>query len=654
MTLVDSGELIVAAHFLGVAHPPGFPFYLLLANTASLVPVGNVAQRVHFASALFAASAAALTTLLVAELIAAQAHIQTSRKVKKKKAARSRTSLPASSSFVALAPAFAAGLLIAFSRTLWSYATIAEVYTLNTLLLILIFWLMVRWRRKILEARTATGVKGPFTIRDYDWLICAAAGVFGLALGVHHVTVGLTLPALALLVWATQGRHFFVSKRLWYAAGFAFAALVVVYSYLPIAASRSPIISWGNPTSVQAILDHITGKQYQVFLSFDSTIIGRQLVEFGKFISREFGPWWLPLVPGLAVAGFVYLFKRDRATFWFLGLLGIADVAYGISYFIAEDKDAYYLPAFVAFAIAAAFGLRWLLSLSVAKRKSLAATQLISAALVFIVPMVAFASNWPFNNRRHYFIAHDYVENILGSIKRDSLLLTLDWQVASPMFYTREIERLRPDVKIVDVNLLRRSWYFDYLRTAYPDLIERSRDKVDTFVAELKQWDNDSKAYANDAALTQRIASKFQNMILSFVTKEREIAPVYITNDLAFQTEHQDRELTQWLIKQYQFVPHGLVFKLERDRSFRDPGPLHLETRGLGDGTLKFEPDDVVNQKVFPAYKTMLVSRGRYFSFFGKHELAIDAFRQALALDPNLTLARQGLNDSSAKLKSAP
>jgi hypothetical protein len=32
VTLVDSGELIVAARFLGVAHPPGFPLYLILAH----------------------------------------------------------------------------------------------------------------------------------------------------------------------------------------------------------------------------------------------------------------------------------------------------------------------------------------------------------------------------------------------------------------------------------------------------------------------------------------------------------------------------------------------------------------------------------------------------------------------------------------------
>ena len=31
----------------------------------------------------------------------------------------------------------------------------------------------------------------------------------------------------------------------------------------------------------------------------------------------------------------------------------------------------------------------------------------------------------------------------------------------------------------------------------------------------------------------------------------------------------------------------------------------------FADGTLKFEPDDVVMLKVMPAYETMLVNRGR-------------------------------------------
>ena len=662
VTLVDSGELIVAAKSLGVAHPPGFPLYIMLAHLASLVPIGNVAQRVNFASALFAALASAILTLVMAECVSIASYLEAWKRLRKK-AIRRNKKLSSSAksaqpdgvstdvSFVVLAPALSAGLLMAFSRTLWSYATIAEVYTLNTMLIVIILWLMLKWRRSIMEDDRWTGAKRHALIPDYDWLLYVAAASFGLALGVHHVTVALILPALAVLVCRTQGLRFFTSKRLLYAAIFSFTALLAVYSYLPLAASHAPLINWGNPRSFAAIWSHITGKQYQVFLSFDPKIAGEQLFEFGKLLLREFGPWWSPIALVLAIFGLVHLFQRDRTTFWFLVLIGLADVAYGISYFIAEDKDAYYLPAFIAIAIAAAFGLRWLLELALFKRLPATILQPTTVLLALIVPAIALAANWRFDNRRHYFIAHDYVENILSSVEPNGLLLTLDWQVEAPLLYTREVEHHRRDVKVVDVNLLRRPWYFDYLRRAYPEFIARSGDTVDAFFVELKEWESRPEVYAGDPRLTERIARLFQVLFQSFVTREKQVAPVYVTGDLLFQTEERDKELTQWLTKHYQLIPHGLVFKLEEDRGFHDPGLLQLQTRGLADHTLRFEPDDVVNLKVLPAYKTMLVNRGRYFDFFKQHERAIDSFKRALTLDPTLELAQQGLRDSIEKLR---
>src|SRR6185369_13146183 len=75
VTLVDSGELIVAARFLGVAHPPGFPLYLILAHLFSLTPIGSIAFRINFASAFFAALASGLVTLVTAELIASASYL---------------------------------------------------------------------------------------------------------------------------------------------------------------------------------------------------------------------------------------------------------------------------------------------------------------------------------------------------------------------------------------------------------------------------------------------------------------------------------------------------------------------------------------------------------------------------------------------------
>ena len=648
VTLTDSGELIVVARGLGIAHPPGVPLWIILAHLASLVPLGNVAQRINFSSALFAALTCAMLTLVVAEVIITASYLTAAKR--RKRGTKKIEELGVTHPMVA-APALGAGLLLAFSRTLWSYATITEVYALNALLIVIVFFLMLRWRRRIVEDRMhISTASNPGQVTRHDAFLYSAALIFGLALGVHHVTVALTLPAVAVIVFRTQGVRFFTSRRLVYAALISIGALVAVYAYLPLAASRSPVINWGHPRSLQEIWWHLTGRQYQVYFSFKPEIMGEQFAEFCRMALREFGFPWLPLSLVLAFAGLADAFKRDRTIFWFLLTIVIADLAYALSYEIAEDKDAYYLPTFISIAIAAGLGIRWLIRGAVSKSLPVVKPSLAAVVAVLVVSTIALTANWPFNNRRRYFIAHDYVDNLLKAIAPNGLLLTLDWQVVSPMFYAQEIEQLRPDVKVVDINLLRRSWYFDYLKHAYPGLIERSSEKIDVFVENLKEWERDPGAFARSPALTQRISAAFLEMIQSMVTNESSVAPVYMTNDL-ISSDSVNGELTRWLTQKYQLVPQGLVFNLADGQGFHDSPDVHLQIRGLADGTLRFGKGDPVNVKVLPSYANMLTNRGRYLALFGQHERAIAAFEQALVLNPNLTLARQGLAESAAKTR---
>jgi tetratricopeptide (TPR) repeat protein len=646
VTATDSGELMLAAYGLGVAHPPGVPLWIMLAHLASLMPVGNVAVRINFSSAVFAALACAMLTLVVIQLVVTASCFASPRQKNKATRQSGATERSKASGFMMFAPAVGAGLLMAFSRTLWAYATITEVYALNALLILLVFFLVVRWRRRIIETRTNSSD----AVVAHDAWIYAAAFVFGLAMGVHHVTVALTLPAIAVVVYRTEGLKFFTSRRLLYAALISIAALILVYSYLPWAASRSPAMNWGNTRSLQEIWWHITGRQYRVFFSFSPAAMGPQFVEFCKMAFREFGFPWLPLALVLAVAGLVSANKRDRTAFWFLLLIVLADLAYSLSYEIAEDKDAYYLPAFISIAIAAGLGIRWLIQLAASKRSPIWTPYVAAATAIVLTSVTAFAANWPFNNRRHDFIADDYVENLFSTIAPNGLLLTQDWQVASPMWFLQEVERRRPDVKALDINLLRRSWYFDYLQRAHPGLMERSREKVDAYVEILKQWEQDPAAFNRNQDLTQRISVAFLEMIQAMVRNEIKIAPVYITNELLVPNQ-LNSYLIQWIPQTYQLVPRGLVFDLTTDQSFNESPEPHLQTRGLADGTVRFEKDDVINGKILPAYTRMLTNRGKYLAMFNQHERAVSAFKEALALDPNFAEAWKGLAESEAKLR---
>ena len=61
----DSGELVSAASVLGIAHPPGYGLYLVLARGALtlLAFLPEAAMRTNVLSALCGACAAAFTTL---------------------------------------------------------------------------------------------------------------------------------------------------------------------------------------------------------------------------------------------------------------------------------------------------------------------------------------------------------------------------------------------------------------------------------------------------------------------------------------------------------------------------------------------------------------------------------------------------------------
>jgi len=666
VTLVDSGELILAARSLGVAHPPGFPLYVLLAHLATMVPVGSIALRVNFASALFAALASGVAIPVVIEAMIMSRMTKPANEARKKRERGKKTKTKQSpsrfrdesldqTSFELIAPCLASGLLLCCSRTLWAYATIAEVYTLNTLLILIIFFLMFRWRRTKAEREQGGNRTGSAndssqhaTRKTGDGFLYAAAFVFGLGLGVHHVSVGLMLPAFAVLVFLTEGLSFFASRRLVYAALFGFAGLFAVYAYLPLAASRNPIMNWGDPRTFERLWWHVTGKQYQVFLSFSVATMASQFGDFIKLALREFGPPWFPLTPALAVLGLVSLFRRDRTTFWFLIFVVAANLTYALGYEIAEDKDAYYLPAFLASVIAAGFGAQWCVERIRLRWPYWKLARVVAAGLVFVVPATAFIGNLPYDNRRHYLIASDYVDNIFSTIQQGGMLLTRDWQVYSPMLYVREIEHRRDDAVVIDINQLRRSWYFDYLARAYPATIEQSRDKVDAFLEDLRHWEHDPDLYQRDTVLNQRISSRFYDMILSFVSNHIRTAPVYLTLDVAADRDGEDSELTKSLAASYQLIPQGLVFQLSTDHSFQAPLDSQLITRGLNDGTLKFEADDVVNVKVLPVYATMYYNRGRYLAAGGRHEEAIESFKKALALQPSFSLAQQAINESAS------
>lgn len=582
VTLVDSGELILASAKLGVAHPPGTPLYTLLGYLFAKLPWGSVAARLSFMSSLFAALTATLIALSTIELKQILTQLA-SDNVKNKENFKKEEAWDWVGIYII---PIAVGWVGAFSVTIWYYASVAEVYTLNISLVALILYLMLIWYK--------TG---------QNWLIPTAAAIYGLALGVHHVTVLLTLPAIAVFVWRIAGLKIFFTRPV----ALAFLAVffgVSIYWYLPLAASQSPILNWGNPVNWQKFYWHISAKQYQVNLfSANSELLSREFNYFSKLALRQF------TIPGLIVAlmGIVVLWQRQKALFLLLINLIFFDLAYSFCYEIAEDKDAYYLTTNLALLLAMAIGFNWLYEKACNYNHRLA---LVVVVIIALLPILNFIFHYTESNRRNYLIARDFVENTMRGVASGGLLLTLDWQFYSPYLYMHHIENFRPDAIVIDINLLRRSWYIEgYLTEQYPEMMQACKVEKDTFLAQLILFEQDRPYDVN------LINKGFIELINAFIKFNIEKNSAYLT----FPTE-------KGIATDYNWVPQGLTMRLYKDKEFHPFWP-QIELRGLIDSSVHL--DEVAKGKVLRTYATMYANHGRYLAAGKDYKQALEFLQMA-------------------------
>lgn len=124
---IDAAEFALCAHYWGICHPPGFPLYTVVAHFfVQIFPVGSLIFKVNLLSAIFGAGTILLVYLTLAEL-----------KVK--------------------GPiAFATAMIFAVSAVFWEFSIAADVFTFGTFLIALTFYLVFSGR--ILLAFFALGL----------------------------------------------------------------------------------------------------------------------------------------------------------------------------------------------------------------------------------------------------------------------------------------------------------------------------------------------------------------------------------------------------------------------------------------------------------------------------------------------------------------
>jgi hypothetical protein len=539
---IDAGELAAVQSTLGIAHPTGYPLFTIVGYLFLLIPFPFA--KIFMAN-LLAAIWCSMTIFLfykTASLVmnnlngfrTTEAKSKT-KKVKENKNVKQQEVKSESTGLKILISIIAGGLVLALSKTFWFQSTSVEVYSLHLFLMSLIIHFLIKAYLK--EGNDLS-----------SWLLFS---VF-LALGfTNHMTTLLIIPSTAYLFFVKNKFNKESFKKIGIMLAVFLPVLILIYSYLPIRAAQNPVINWGNPIDMERILRHVSGKQYQVWLFSSMDAAKKQFVYFFNNLPAEFAIVNLLFV----VIGIFTSFFRAKRFFIFNLITFLTCLLYSINYDII-DIDSYFLLAYIALSFFAVFGILRMIQWFESHKISFT----LSSLIIFLFCTVQFYINLDKVNQSKVYIFEDYSKTLINSTAKNSIIFSYQWDFfISASYYYQNVENFRKDVSIIDKELLRRSWYFNQLRTNYPKIISKVEGDFQPFLAALKPFERDENF---DSNLLERL---YQNLMNRLVTTNFDEHPYYIGPEL------YDNEMRngQWTLPQgYYLVPDLFLFKVVRTNDY--------------------------------------------------------------------------------------
>lgn len=416
----DSGDLVTAAATLGIAHPTGYPTYLLLAHAFQLLPAGDLALRTTIMSAV----AALITVMLIYWIM---------------------LMLLGDASWRTTAAAGTAALALGLSQVFWSQAVIAEVYSLNALFVALLLLFALQALRRPAQV---------------GWVGLAQGMAAGVALG-NHITVGLVVAAwlLATLIGAPEDLRARAALRC--ALGIAIG--LCVYVYLPLRAAAHPPINWGDPSSLDGIWWTVSGQPYRdLAFGLPSNLLSERVAAWAALLVRQFG------APGLALGCYGLVYGMPRAPRFVCMTVGVALAAsiFAVAYNSA-DSYAYLLPAYLIFALWIGLGIDQVLGAVARWRPAFAAAVSVALLGLLVWPAPATARAVDASGDRR---AIEYAAGVLAAAPAHAIVLSTSDRDTFPLWYEHYALGHRPDLVVIVEPLLDFDWYRENLRAVYPAL----------------------------------------------------------------------------------------------------------------------------------------------------------------------------------------
>lgn len=422
----DVGDLVTAAKVMGVAHPSGYPLFTLLGFLLTRLNLVTPAFMVGLVS-VFSASLSIVIYYFISLKIAKSKLI-----------------------------AFISALVLGFNYIFWFYAEIAEVFSLNTLFVLGLFFLALLVREK----------------KDINYLYILAFFT-GLSL-TNHLTIVLFFPSIFILIYDKLWALIKNPKRL-LTAGFFFLIGFSIYLYVFIASSHNPPVNWENVKDLDSFLRLILRKGYGTFSagSFTPALLSQRLITLKAFSLELITQLTIPVVI-LIFLGLIYSFKKNKRVFLSMLIafiisgplfIGYAGFPLTSSFLLGVNERFTLMPCVIAL-IFLPFGILLYKNIfnTLFKKKSFEKLFLI---VLLIIPFSLFYYNFPKTDLSKITIGDDFAYDYLIPLEKNSVLLVAGDTALLNTWYVHYALGFRSDVTVLNLNTLRGNEYYETKRDEY-------------------------------------------------------------------------------------------------------------------------------------------------------------------------------------------
>ncbi len=427
----DPSEYQFIPAILGIAHPPGYAFYTLLAKFwQTVVPLGTIACRTNLLAAAVGAWTVTAVCLTVSDLTASRLTHYALR--------LTHYALRLTHYALRLTPPLFAAFSLAVAADFWQHAIHANAHIVSVALTTTHLWLLVRWWRT-----------------EHDRWLAAFAFTLGLAPAHHPITL-MGVPAYAVFILTLRPRILREWRTLLMLGG-CFLLGLTPFLYYPLRLFHVPY-GFGPAPDWASLWRHITAQGLRVNLfHFGLADQPDRALVFWSLLRLQF-----PLLTiAFSCVGLVWLARRALHPALLICVFLLGHLLFTLN--TVQDVMAYLLIPFAAFAITAGLGATALLQTANHKSQSpvpkldIGHWTLVIGLLLMLFPFRQAILNLQRGiSLRDFAAAEEYVAAVYARFagRGERAVLLSDWEHLTPLWvhiYTQGKPLDERDVKLVYV-----------------------------------------------------------------------------------------------------------------------------------------------------------------------------------------------------------